>query len=153
MNAFINTGRLSVRNFVLDEKDHIYRLALSKASAMLRDPEAHLYPQFAGKRVRATQVFVELEDGRPARITRMIHFVLTFDEHGVLKKELHMRQEMARYNLYIKVTHPAEGESEDERVVDVKDRFLTSGGQWKPTAVLEDRLRDAALGKVKCQRV
>ena len=144
---------LSVRNFVLDDEDHIYRLAVSKASAMLRDPEAHLYPQFAGKRVRATQVFVELEGSHPVRITRMIHFILTFDENGQLKKELHMRQEMARYNLYVKATYPAEGESEDGRVVDVKDRFLTTGGQWKPTPVLEERLCDAAQGKLKCHRV
>ena len=149
----MNQGKISVRNYLLDDQDHIYRLPLSKSVAMMRDPEAHPYPQFAGKRVRGTEVFVVMDDGRPVRVSRMIYYVLTFDEHGVLRKELHMRQEVARYNLYINATYPAEDVSEDARVVDVKDRFLTSGGQWKPTAVLEDRLCDAALGKLKCHRV
>ncbi len=116
---------------------------------MVRDPEANLYPQFAGKRVRGTQVFVELAGNRPVRILRMIFFILTFDENGMLDKELHMRQEMAKYNLYLNATIPAE----DAGVLDAEDRFLTSGGQWKPTAVLEERLCDAALGRLNCHRV
>jgi hypothetical protein len=140
---------LSVRDFLLDEQDHIYRFPLSRLTAMLRDPVAHPYPQFGGKRVRGTQVFVELAGGRPVRITRMIFFILTFDENGILNKELHMRQEMAKHNLYINASSPAE----DASVLDAKDRFLTSGGQWTPTAVLEDRLCDAALGKLKCHRI
>jgi hypothetical protein len=141
--------RLSVCNFLLDDQDHIYRFPLSRSVAMLRDPVAHPYPQFAGKRVRGMEAFVELAGGRPVRITRMIFFILTFDENGIVNKELHMRQEMAKYNLYLNAPTPAE----DASVLDVKDRFLSSGGQWKPTAVLEDRLCDAALGKLKCHRV
>lgn len=115
---------------------------------MVRDPETHPYPQFAGKRMRGAEVFVELDGSRPAGITRMVYFTLLFDEKGILNKELHMRQQMARYNLHINATIPAE----DAGVLDAKDRFLSSGGQWKPTPVLEARLRDAALGKVKCHR-
>ena len=116
---------------------------------MLRDPEANPYPQFAGKRVRGMEAFVEQAGGRPVRITRMIYYVLTFDEHGVLNKELHMRQEMAKYNLYLNEPSPAE----DASVLEARDRFLTSGGQWKPSPVLEDRLCDTALGKLKCHRI
>ena len=79
----------------------------------------------------------------------MIFFILTFDENGILNKELHMQQEMAKYNLYLNATSAAE----DTTVLDAKDRFLTSGGQWKPTAVLEERLCDAALGKLKCHGI
>jgi hypothetical protein len=140
---------ISVRNFLLDEQDRIYRFPLRRFAAMVRDPEANPYPQFAGKRVRGTEAFVELAGGRPVRITRMIFFILTFDENGILDKELHMRQEMAKYNLYLNATSPAE----DASVLDAKDRFLTSGGQWRPSAVLEDRLCDAALGKLKCHRI
>ena len=141
--------KISVRNFLLDDEDHIYRLPLSKSVAMMRDREAHPYPQFAGKRVRGTEVFVVSSGGLPIRITRMIYFVLTFDEHGVLNKELHMQQEMAKYNLYLDAAIPAE----DSSVLDAKNRFLTSGGQWKPTSVLEERLCNAALGKLKCHRL
>ncbi|MGD0238547.1 MAG: hypothetical protein ABSC55_28920 [Syntrophorhabdales bacterium] len=145
----MNQGKISVRNFLLDDQDRIYRLPLSKSVAMMRDPEANPCPQFAGKRVRGTETFVELSGGYPVRITRMIYYVLTFDEHGVLNKELHMRQEMAKYNLYLNEPSPAE----DASVLDAKDRFLTSGGQWRPTPALEERLRDAALGRLKSHRV
>jgi hypothetical protein len=145
----MNQGKISVRNFLLDDQGRICRLPLAKSVAMMRDPEANTYPQFAGKRVRGTQVFVEMAGSRPVSITRTIYFMLTFDEHGVLNKELHMQQEMARYNLYINATIPAE----DPSLLDAKDRFLTSGGQWKPTPALEERLCDAALGKLKCHRV
>jgi hypothetical protein len=83
------------------------------------------------------------------RISRMIYYALTFDEHGVLNKELHMRKEEAKYNLYLNAPSPAK----DASVLEAKDRFLTSGGQWKPTPALEERLCDVALGKLKCHRV
>ncbi len=141
--------RISVRNFLLDENDRIYRLPLSQSTAMMRDPEAHRYPQFAGKRVRCMEAFVELSGGLPVRIIRMIYYVLTFDEHGEMNKELHLQQEMAKYNLYLDEAIPADGPN----VLDGKNRFLTSRGRWKPTPVLEERLCNAALGKLKCRRL
>ncbi len=60
-----------------------------------------------------------------------------------------MRPYAVPRDLYLKATDPAENAS----MPDVKDRFLTNGGQWRPTAVLEELLRDAALGKLKCHRV
>ena len=141
--------KISVRNFLLDDEDHIYRLPLSKSVAMMHDLEAHPYPQFAGKRVRGTEAFVAMSGGLPIGITRMIYFILTFDEHGVLNKELHMQQEFAKYNLYLTAAIPAD----DPNVLDAKNRFLTSGGQWKPTPVLEEILCNVALGKLKCRRL
>ena len=118
---------------------------------MLQDSEANPYAQLAGKRVRGTEVVVELAGGHPARIVRMVYFVLAFDENGVLNKELHERQEMARYGLYVNPI--VSTETEDAHVLDAADHFLASGGQWKPTPVLEARIRDAALEKLKCRRL
>ncbi len=142
-------SRISVRNFLLDDEDRIYGLPLSKSVAMMRDPAAHPYPQFAGKRVRGTELFVTVRDGVPVRITRAIYYVLTFDERGVLNEKLHMQQEVAKYNLYLNAAIPAE----DPNVLDATNRFLTNGAQWKPTPILEERLCDAALGKLKCHRL
>jgi len=142
---------LSVRTFLFDDQDCIFRLPLSRSGAMLRDPEANPYVQLAGKRVRGTEVVVELAGRRPAGIVRMTYFVLAFDENGVLNKELHVRQEMARYGLYVNAI--VSTETEDANVLDAADHFLASGGQWKPTPVLEARIRDAALGKLKCRRL
>ena len=41
---------------------------------MLQDPEANPYAQLAGKRVRGTEVVVELAGGHPAGIVRMVYF-------------------------------------------------------------------------------
>ena len=142
---------LSVRSFLLDDQDCIFRLPLSRSVAMLQDPEVNLYAQFAGKRVRGTEVIVELVGRLPSRIVRMVYFILAFDENGVLKKELHEQQAMARYSLHVNVIGSTE--REDAKVLDAADRFLASGGQWKPTPVLEARIRDAALGKLKCPRL
>ena len=65
---------------------------------MLQDPEVNLYAQFAGKRVRGTEVIVELVGRLPSRIVRMVHFVLAFDENGALKKELHEQQAIWLFN-------------------------------------------------------
>ena len=116
---------------------------------MVRDPKRHPYPQLAGKRMRGAEMFVELDGSRPVGITRIVYFTLLFDENGILNKELHMRQQMARYNLHINAPIPAE----EAGVLEATDRFLSSGGQWKPTPELEAHLRDAALGKLKCHRV
>jgi hypothetical protein len=51
-------------DFLLDEQDRIYRFLLSRFVTMLGDPVANPYPQFAPKRVRGTQVFVELAGSR-----------------------------------------------------------------------------------------
>jgi hypothetical protein len=118
---------------------------------MLRNPEANPYAQFAGKRVRGTEVVVELANRLPSRIVRIVYFVLAFDEDGVLKKELHEQQAMARYSLYVNLIGSAA--TEDAKVLDVADRFLARGGWWKPTPVLEARIRDTALGKLKCHRL
>jgi hypothetical protein len=133
---FMDQRKISVRNFLLDDQDRIYRFPLSRSVAMMRDPQAHPYPQFADKRVRGTEVFVELDGKHPVGITRMVYFTLFFNENGVLNKELHMRQQMARYNLHISAATPPG----DAAVLDAKNRFLSSGGQWKPTPLLENRL-------------
>ena len=116
---------------------------------MVRDPKTHPYPQLAGKRMRGAEVFVELDGSRPVGITRIVYFTLVFNENGILNKELHMRQQMARYNLQINAPVPAE----EAGVLEATDRFLSSGGQWKPAPDLEARLCDAALGKLRCPRV
>ncbi len=76
-------------------------------------------------------------------------FILTFGAKCMLKKELHMQQEMAKYNLYLNEAIPAD----DPNVLDGKNHFFIHGGQWKPTTVVEQQLFDAALGKLKCQRL
>jgi hypothetical protein len=142
---------LSVRSFLFDDQNSIFRLPLSRSVAMLQDPEANPYAQFAGKRIRGAEVIVELTGRHPAGIVRIVYFILAFDENGVLKKELHEQQAMARYSLYVNAASSAD--TEDVKVLDAADRFLVSGGQWKPTPVFEARIRDTALGKLKCPRL
>jgi hypothetical protein len=141
--------RLSVRSFLIDEHDRIYRFPLSKLQRMTRDPGAHPYVSLAGKRARCAEAVVEFAGSRPVRIMRIVYFILIFDEKGVLNKELHMQQQVAKYNLYLNAQIP----DENPGVIDAKNRFLTSGGEWKPAPVLEERICAAALGKLKSLRL
>lgn len=80
--------RLSVRSFLIDEHDGIYRFPLSRLKPIMRDPGAYPYARLAGKRARCAEAIVELAGSRPVRILRIVYFILTFDGKGVLKKAI-----------------------------------------------------------------
>ena len=53
---------ISCRMYLLDQDDTLYRLPSAKFNRMLRDPTTYRLPRFAGRRVRMTDVAVELID-------------------------------------------------------------------------------------------
>ena len=50
---------------MLDQVDRLYRLPNTKFDLMVRDPENHPWPQFAGTRMRMTDVLVEMQIAEP----------------------------------------------------------------------------------------
>ena len=87
---------VSYRMFLVDESDRLYRLAVSKFDAMLRNATKHRYPLFAGQRVRAADVVVQLVGLKPKAILRMTFHMLTFDQAGCLDSDAFRRQESSR---------------------------------------------------------
>ncbi len=109
---------------------------------MLSDPSAHPIPQFAARRVRGAEAVVEQAQRCPVKVIRMVFFMLTSNERGVLDTDALMRQAAAAFDTVL-----PQARSKGSTVL---DGFVVSGGRWKPTPALEAELRAAALGKQKC---
>ena len=144
--------RYSPRILVVGPDDTLYRLANTKFSAMLDDPERHCVPRFAGQRVRMVDAIVELRDRVPCAVVRLVYEMLRFDAHGQLDRHGFERQNAARVHLLV---DRAMGEltTKDDAVVDASSRFIAQGGHWQPSPSLARRIRQAALGQVKCKRL
>jgi hypothetical protein len=81
---------------MIDQGNRLSRLSGLRFAAMLSDPSAHPIPQFATQRVRGAEAVVEQSQRRPVTVIRMVFFMLTFSESGVLDADALMRQAQRR---------------------------------------------------------
>ncbi len=146
---------ISNRTFLLDQDDRLFRLAVAQFEKMLASPAQHRYPQFAGQRVRAAQVLVQLRGRKPSAIARTSFHILAFDANGCFDVATYLRQEFSRAELAISlVLDAAASDTEpDTPVVEAAARFSARGGSWKPSRSLLRVIHDAALGELKCPRL
>ncbi len=138
----------SPRTFVVGSDDTLYRLATVKFAGMLDDPERHRVPRFAGQRVRMVEAIVEFRDRVPCEVVRLVYEMLRFDAHGQLDRRAFEHQNAALVDLVV-----GERTSNDAAVVDASSRFIAQGGRWQPSPSLARRIRRAALGGLKCERL
>ena len=137
--------------FLLDDEDRLYRLPSARFGHMLNNPGSVRIQRFAGARVRMADVIVELIDRQPVHIAWITYGILGFDGDGYFELKAYIRQQRALAELALA---PVFDEPERGRkIVDAADRFVSKGGQWKPSRTLARRIQDAALGRVKCARL
>lgn len=136
--------------YLLDQDDTLYRLPSAKFSRMLRDPTCCRLPRFAGRRVRMTDVAVELIDRQPSRVIWITFAFLAFDDDGYFDLATFDRHQRARAELAVALPSL---ESRSEGVVDAADRFVAQGGRWTPSRALQRRIDAVALEQVKCPRL
>jgi hypothetical protein len=136
---------LSTRIFMIDQGNHLFRLSGSRFAAMLSDPSAHPIPQFAAQLVRGAEAVVEQSHRHPVKVIRLVFFMLSFNERGMLDADALMRQAAAAFETFRPQTR-----SGGSTVLDAQSRFVVSDDRWKPTPVLEPEIRAAALGKQTC---
>lgn len=139
----------SVRIFIVGSDDTLYRLAGTKFTGMLDEPERYRLPSFASQRVRMVEAIVELRDRVPCGIIRLVYEMLQFDAQGKLDRKAFERQNAALVDILL-VGEPS---TNDAVVVNAGSRFIAQGGQWRPSPSLARRVRQAALGEVKCQQL
>lgn len=142
---------VSHRMFLLDEEDRLYRLPSARFGRMLSNPRSVCIPRFARARVRMADVIVELIDRQPVHIAWITYGILGFDGDGHFELNAYIRQQRALAELALA---PVFDEPERGRkIVDAADRFVSKGGQWKPSGTLARRIEDAALGRLRCGRL
>ena len=142
---------ISCRMYLLDQDDTLYRLPSAKFNRMLRDPTTYRLPRCAGRRVRMTDVAVELIDRQPNRVIWITFAFLAFDDDGHFDLATFDRHQRARAELALAL--PSLEPKSDEIVVDAADRFVVQGGCWTPSRALRRRIDAAALEQVKCTRL
>ena len=138
---------ISIRRFIVGEKDALFRLANTRFMAMLRDAQHHRLPRLAGQRVRAAHAIVELERRKPLRVVRLTYDMLAFDDQGRFEHATFERQHSAR-------AEAALTESDHTgKIVDASSRFVAQGGRWTPSRPLARAIENAALGVTRCPRL
>ena len=142
---------LSFRIFLLDQNDVLFRLPNTKFDQMLRNPTSHRLPRFAGMRVRMTDVGVELIDRQAVQVVWITFNVLTFDDDGYFDASAFDRHQRARAEQgWAKL---GDEPTRVPTVIDAASRFVAQGGSWKPSGKLQRVIDQAALGRVKCERL
>jgi len=143
--------RLSNRMFLLDQEDDLYRLPNAKFDRMIRDPNCHSFPRFAGARLRMADMLVEILDRHPIRVVWSSFGILAFDQEGYFDPSAFDVHQRARAELALAptITMP-DGKM---TVVNAATRFVARGGCWTPSHLLERRLDEAALGRVDYVRL
>lgn len=125
---------------MIDRANHLLRLSGSRFAAMLSDPSAHPIMQFAAQRVRCAEAVVEQAQRRPIKVVRMVFFMLSFNEKGVLDTDRLMQHAAAALDTLLPQTR-----SNRSTVLNALSRFVASGGRWKPSPALQAEIRAAAL--------
>ncbi len=143
--------RLACRMFLLDREDRLYRLPASTFERMLRDPKSYPLPDFAGSRVRMSDVAIELVDAEPVRVVWSTFDILVFDRAGRFDASAYERHQRACAELGAAL--PLAQASGGDTVVDAATRFVVQGGCWVPSPALKRRIGAAALGQVSCRRI
>jgi hypothetical protein len=145
---------LAIRILLVDRDNHIYRMGTAKFDAMSRYPTRHPFPLFAGQRVRASEVIVELRNRVAVEIVRTTLGILTFDAAGQFDPATYERQQVSRFELAVAPIIGSTSDVDDNTVVvDAETRFIARGGGWTPSRALASAMRDAALSHVKCPRL
>ena len=73
---------LSVRTFIFDEDGSMMKIGIGKYDRLWRREEA--FPEYAGKKLRCSQVCIQLENRRPVDIIRVDYIFISFDRDGYI---------------------------------------------------------------------
>lgn len=142
----------STRTFLVGLDDTLFRLASTKFSRMVHDPESQRLERFAGRRVRMAEVTVEVRDRAPCAVVRLVYQMLGFDAEGRLDRATFICQNAALAELAMGRVIPR-SVTKETVVVDAGSRFVARGGSWQPTPALEREILRAALDETTCKRL
>jgi hypothetical protein len=144
----------SVRIYFVSDDDEIFRVPNTKFEKLLRGSFEEKTERFAGKRVRAAEIVVQIENRRPLQVLRAIYYYLHFDEKGILDYDRFMKDGGIVANAGIPDIF---AEKVQGNLINAQQEFAKRQRDhsvwWKPSVQLESNILDASIGEFKCKRL
>ena len=142
----------SVRLFFVSDDDEIFRVPNTKFDRLLRGSSEENTEPFAGKRVRAAEIIVQLENRRPLQVLRAIYYYLHFNEQGILDYDRFVKDGGIVANAGIPGIY---AEKVQGNLINAQQKFAKRQRDhtvwWKPGVQLERNILDASIDEFKCK--
>lgn len=144
----------SVRIFIITEGDEILRVPINKFERLLKGTDEDKIERFAGKRVRAAEICVRLENRKPIGVIRAIYHYFYFNENGILDKD------RLRKDANIVSTagiSPMVTQKPQDNIINAQQEFAKRQRDhsvwWQPNMQLERNILDVSINEFKCKRL
>ena len=145
---------VSVRIFFITDEDEILKVPSAKFERMLKGSYEEKTERFAGKRIRAAEIAVTIENRKPVVVLRAIYYYLHFNVKGILDydrfmKDGHLVAKAGIPEIFIK--------ERQDNIINAQQEFAKKQRDhavwWKPNMQLERDILDASIGDFKCNRL
>ena len=144
----------SVRIFFITDDNEVLKVPISKFERMLKGSQEKNTARFAGKRIRAAEIAVMIENRKPLMVLRAIYFYLHFNEKGILDLDRFLKDgnvvaQAGTPGFFMKKTQG--------NVINAQQKFAKRKRDhtvwWKPNMKLERDILDASISDFKCKRL
>ena len=144
----------SMRIFFITDEDEILKVPIAKFERMLKGSYEEKTERFAGKRIRAAEIAVMIENRKPVVVLRAIYYYLHFNEKGILDYDRFMNDG----HLVAKAGIPEISIKEkQDNIINAQQEFAKKQRDhavwWKPHMQLERDILDASIGDFNCKRL
>lgn len=145
---------ISVRFFIITDDSEILKVSFNKLDRLLQSTDEEKIKKFAGKRVRAAEITVKLENRKPIEAIRAIYHYFHFNEKGILDKD---RLSNDGNIVSIAGISSIFMEKAQGNIINAQQEFAKRQRDhavwWKPDMQLERNILDAAINEFKCRRL
>ena len=143
-----------IENFFIPEDGAILKVPNAKFERMLKGSHEKNTERFSGKRIRAAEIAVLIEDRKPVMVLCAIYFYLHFNEKGILDFDRFLKDG----NVVAKAGIPGFFmEKTKDNVINAQQEFAKRKRDhtvwWKPNMKLERDILDASISDFKCKRL
>ncbi len=144
----------SLRHFFISDDNEIFRIPNTKFERLLKGSFEKKTERFAGKRVRAAEIVVQLENRHPIQDLRAIYYYLHFHEKGILDYDRFMKDcgivaNAGIPDIFSKKVQGNLINAQQEFAKRQRDHTVW----WKPNMQLERNILDASIDEFKCKRL
>ena len=144
----------SVRHFLINDDDEIIRIPNTKFKRLLNGSFEEKTERFAGKRVRAAEIIVRLENRKPVSVIRAIYYYLHFNEKGILDYDRYLKDGVIVLDAADSINYEEKVKS---NIINAQQEFAKRQRDhtvwWKPDMQLERNILDASIEEYRCKRL